>query len=73
MQTATHATTTEATYATVYYERGIEIAEIEGWVVQDGPFLRVLGDPAAPLRSQRHTMIPMARLVELDCIAIELP
>lgn len=59
-------------YGTIYYERGFEIIEVEGWVEEGPTFLYVCGDPRRPARRQRHTAVPIARVVEIDYLAADV-
>lgn len=59
-------------YGTVHYERGFEQVEVEGWVDEDGPWLLVFGDRERPGRHQRHTAIPMRRILEIDYLVADV-
>lgn len=59
-------------YGTVTYERGFEIVEIEGWVEEGPVFIYVFGDRERPGRRQRHTAVPIARIVEIDYLVADL-
>lgn len=50
------------------YERGIEVVTVEGYIETDASWVLVYGDPGIPARQQRHTAIPMSRVVEIDFI-----
>lgn len=63
---ATTATTALVRYGTVQYERGIEIVEVEGFLDERDGWLLVYGKPDRPADAQRHTSIPIQRVVEVD-------
>lgn len=65
MPTLLHTQPTTS-YGAVQYERGFEIVEIEGWIEESGPWLLIFGDPDRPARQQRHTAVPIRRVVEMD-------
>lgn len=62
----------QTNYGTVHYERGFEIVEIEGWVEEGSVFLYVCGDPRRPARRQRHTAVPIARVVEIEFLVADV-
>jgi hypothetical protein len=62
----------QTTYGTVHYERGFEIVEIEGWVEEGAAFLYVCGNPQRPARGQRHTAIPVGRIVEIEYLIADV-
>lgn len=55
---------------TLYYERGFEIVDASGWMQleeQSGcTFVVIFGDPGVPVWRQRHTAVPMHRVVDAD-------
>lgn len=61
------------TYGTVHYERGFEIVEVEGWVEEGPVFLYICGDPRRPARQQRHTAVPLGRVVEVEYHVVGIP
>jgi hypothetical protein len=67
-----NTTITGTRYGTVHYERGFEIAEVEGWVEQEGQWLLIFGDHERPARRQRHTAVPVKRVVEVDYLVADL-
>lgn len=59
-------------YGVVHYERGFEQVEVEGWVTEEGLWLLICGDQGRPARQQRHTAIPIARVLEIDYLVADL-
>lgn len=59
-------------YGTVFYERGFEIVEIEGWVEEEGPWVLVCGDRERPARQQGHTAVPVARVVDIEFLVADV-
>lgn len=59
-------------YAVIQYERGFDIVEIEGWVEEEPDRLLVFGDRERPARRQRHTMLPLRRVIEVDFLVADV-
>lgn len=59
-------------YGTVHYERALEVVELEGWVEEEGMWILICGDRDRPARQQRHTAIPVQRILEIDYIVADV-
>lgn len=59
-------------YGVITYERGFELVEIEGWVEEQPDRLLIFGDRDRPARQQRHTMVPLRRVVEVDFLVADV-
>lgn len=60
-----------AAFGVVTYERGLELIEASGWIIQTGEAVCLYGDNAALAHHQRRTVIPIHRVVSITLDARE--
>lgn len=59
-------------YGVIQVERGFDIVEVEGWVEEEGAWLLVFGDRTKRARQQRHTAVPIRRVLEIDYLVADV-
>lgn len=74
MLTTTDLTVAELTtrYGTVTFERGFEIVEIEGWTIEEGPWLLVFSDYTKSPRRQPHAAVAIRKVVGVEYLVADV-